>query len=606
MLIFSESLSSIQNQDLPSLTDVLPSNQTDSELYIASDNIIKPIRTEIVEPLPENTKTVVKPKPVPVEEKLPILEVSSRRVEEVQEVKIPLVGEVKGSTVQKIKPPSDQKDVKSLLVQEFGGVISPLNQEIKNSLSAENTLSQDFKNSLDREDKNTIAGKTKSKPEVEIKLTPKETSVLSSDVLEGQKNEIYIAKEVVEEESEANEIETDWQYQLPSPPTAFRDSTSPSYYGNDSEEAFKGDSVVTNPALFEKLKLVENKRTTEESRSEKTEVDRSPLEEKQIKKPKAEGENQDFAKDFLIGQNNLSQEEDKEILNKLSLEHLEKRKSLVYNRELSTSLKTARGLTDNKSSAEDFLHTKHSVVLGELEGVITNTKTKTISRSTSRVENTVQDSALPNFKITTYDNPKKKINIFEDDTVRSNTDKIIGAADSASNLTKNSSSISQKEFHEVFTLKRNSLNGRSMENISYRHSSYEDSFRNSFESNLRNDFESNPTINKNLFENGNDNKDLFFFKKPSEYGMYKSRSEFIGRSQDSTAISRSDSFSTNYVRSSWSPSNPVKRSQSQLVLNKRTFGESRGFEMHEELMKSNSLFDVSGLQSLEVICNFII
>lgn len=129
----------------------------------------------------------------------------------------------------------------------------------------------------------------------------------------------------------------DWHYQLPSPPKAFRDSSPPIQSNYSASESDFKDSVVTSPELFEKLRNLEDR--------ESASSEEPPL-------------------------------------NTLSLEHLEKRKSLVYNRELATSLKMA----DNADPKPKYTQ-----------------------------------QTLPNFKITTYDVPKhQNIKVFEDDTVRSN------------------------------------------------------------------------------------------------------------------------------------------------------------------------------------------
>lgn len=255
--------------------------------------------------------------------------------------------------------------------------------------------------------------------------------------------------------------ECDWQYQLPSPPTAFRDASPVVEVASSSltNNVLSEDSVVTSPELFEKLHQVKNSQSESDTMS-------------------------------------TISEEEKGICNKLSLEHLEKRKSLVYNRELSTSLK----LTEETKE-------KHNELLNELEVAIQ--KPNELIR---RKEIKKTESVLPNFVITTYDNPKKKIKVFEDDSVRSNEQE------------KN---------------RRNSLDE---------------------------------------------------FKKP--FNVVKRNS--ITKLQNENIVARSGSFSTDL--SSWKPVHPVKRSKSQLTVARN--GVENGQD--DGMSRSNSLFDVSGLHSLEV------
>lgn len=252
--------------------------------------------------------------------------------------------------------------------------------------------------------------------------------------------------------------DVDWQYQLPSPPTAFRDA-SPVEVVSTSLTNIE-DSVVTSPELFEKLDQMKDSQTESDTHS-------------------------------------TISEEERRICNKLSLEHLEKRKSLVYNRELSTSLK----LTEETKE-------KHNDVINELENVI---QKQTPEVTVRRKETKKSESVLPNFVITTYDNPKKKIKVFEDDSVRSN--------------------------------------------------------------NRKHSLESEPT-----------------FKRP--FDVVKRHS--ITKIQNENNVMRSGSFSTDL--NSWKPVNPVKRSKSQLTVARNCVENGENGEMS----RSNSLFDVSGLHSLEV------
>lgn len=317
----------------------------------------------------------------------------------------------------------------------------------------------------------------------------------------------------------SNDIENDeWQYQLPSPPNGFRDNSPTSQLVNNQiDDDFKCDSVVTSPELFEKLKDVQN----------------------------------DKESTITNNSSDMNSVNNEEICNKLTLENLEKRKSLVYNRELATSLKFAQGdnnKIDNRTTAVvDSFKSQCTYVMNELEDALQHNKTlKQDVRSDDRItqQTTITDSVLPNFKITTYDNPKNNINIFEDDSVRSNN--------TISNDKRNSIPTIDADYYA-------------------RRSSYEFK-RPTFIKN-----KSKTLVNNNNNNVGNNNK-------------YQ---------ENNITVVRSGSFSTNALNNNWSPSNPVKRSKSQVALNKY---KDDGTEKSEEktLTKSNSLFDVSGLQSLEV------
>lgn len=311
------------------------------------------------------------------------------------------------------------------------------------------------------------------------------------------------------------ELENDWQYQLPSPPTAFRDlspsnMTDVTNYDTVTLEEFKGDSVITNPMLFEKLERVKDRQSEIETVSDV---------------------------------NSTLSEEERPMLNKLTLENLEKRKSLVYNRELSTSLKIAQDSNTNHTRSENRVHSSHSDVINELEDIIQHGQSKTLSRHNSCAEdyNAVFDRHLPNFQISTYDKPKSKINIFEDDSVRSNV-----------------------EIHVK-------------DEVPY--------------DNVR------QTSDNSAVENDT-------FKKPQEFGKYKAptRSNFYVKNNHApTNIMRSESFSSpNHNVYKWKPQIPVQRSKSQVALNQ--YKEDKVTENGtESLSRSNSLLDVPELQSLEVM-----
>lgn len=300
------------------------------------------------------------------------------------------------------------------------------------------------------------------------------------------------------------ELEMDWQYQLPSPPKAFRDSSPVVFTETKSESII--DSVVTSPELFEKLKEVKENQSEKESFSDIT---------------------------------STVSEDEKPLLSTLSLENLEKRKTLVYNRVLATSLKMPE--EEKKTENETF-----SSSLTKFEKTYDE-----ISKSSPK-ENALMRSTLPNFKITTYDNPKQKLKVFEDETIHSNTDRV-----------NNTNSLNE----QMSPLRKNFI-GRSMENISSR---------------------------KNSLENGYDND----YKPSTNYTFYKpatNRGQFT--------VNRSESFKKEQT---WIPAKPVTRSVSQVALNNK-YKDNRKFLQTDEdsLTKSNSLFDVSGLQSLGVCVDNLI
>ncbi|XP_018565526.1 MATH and LRR domain-containing protein PFE0570w isoform X2 [Anoplophora glabripennis] len=316
--------------------------------------------------------------------------------------------------------------------------------------------------------------------------------------------------------------EIDWHYQLPSPPKAFRDS-SPAHFNED--ESFTGqsvtdfkDSVVTSPELFEKLKAVED------SQSEKGTV----------------------TSDLT----SVVSEEEKPLLNTLSLENLEKRKSLVYNRELATSLKMT-DIIESKSVKTDTF----SSSLKQFESTYNEISKSSLPRETGeltyRKVNT-STHTLPNFKISTYDQPKQKIKVFEDDTIRSNTDYF---------NTNTAETTSFSSSH------RKSDGGHSIEVLPVRKSSLDDQSNHSHEE--------------------------------REYKFYKPQVSAMPRSfGPMSSIFRSESFS---IDNTWVPAKPVSRSKSQLTLNSNKYKEEKIESSIEDLSRSNSLYDVSGLQSLEVM-----
>ncbi|CAG9854088.1 unnamed protein product [Phyllotreta striolata] len=269
-------------------------------------------------------------------------------------------------------------------------------------------------------------------------------------------------------EADPDICDIDWQYQLPSPPQAFRDS-SPVTVAD-----FK-DSVVTSPELFEKRAAPSI--SSFDARSAST-----------------------FAPD-------------EPPLSTLSLEVLEKRKSLVYNRELSTSLKDdmdpyARSLSRFETAFVEVQKSSHR-----------NSEGRYARRPPSAT------NTLPNFKISTYDRPKERIKVFEDDTIRSSE-----------------GGYRQSQRYMA----------ASMESISVRKGTLD--------------------------------------AKPAEkeYVFYKD-----------------DAASTNYGSAygdGWSPSKAVSRSKSYLTLNGNSkYKAEKNNSASKGIERSNSLYDVSGLQSLGVM-----
>lgn len=267
------------------------------------------------------------------------------------------------------------------------------------------------------------------------------------------------------------------------------------------------------------------------------------------------------------------------MFSKLTLENLEKRKSLVYNRELSTSLKIAQ---DNVSSSSSINNTdiednvkKCSTVLSELEEVITrnnNNSNKLLTRhnSCSIIEKPIIDSNLPNFKISTYNKPKSRINIFEDDSIRSNVDSSLKSSsfvDIPDGSCSDATSSTKPYCYEKMYLP----------NTPFRRMSTEKSLPGNCE-----------------------------FKKPQEYVNYGSKYKTNAAKynfENSNNVVRSESFTANNV---WKPQNRVQRSRSQIMLNKNNQESEVNVVNDDYLQRSNSLFDVSGLQSLEVCIFFII
>ncbi|KRT83252.1 hypothetical protein AMK59_4041, partial [Oryctes borbonicus] len=375
-------------------------------------------------------------------------------------------------------------------------------------------------------------------PEEEIKTPETEMSIILSE----SKNEADSG--ICEKED--LELETVWQYQLPSPPKAFRDASPavPTTISQYDTETLP-DSVVTNPELFEKLQYVKDIQDAE------------------------------IESDIP----SVVSEEEKEICNKLTLEHLEKRKSLVYNRELATSLKFAQ---NSESSEHKSVTTTKSDVINELEDTISrnhvtddyNNQTNALNASTTKSSENFKtaplDRNLPNFQISSYDTKKEKINIFEDDTIRSNSSQISTVPKASPPPTPALDKPENRPTNKIIPS------------------------------------ETLATHERNVPESS-ENQDDETFKKPQEISAYRLKNSFYEKNKNINAntvnnnsINRSGSFTMN--TEIWTPTIPVKRSKSQVALNKYKEESVDGNTKPESLSRSNSLLDVSSsLQSLEVI-----
>lgn len=330
---------------------------------------------------------------------------------------------------------------------------------------------------------------------------------------------IVVPKEFTDAKHVEATDDIDWQYQIPSPPKGFRDR-SPGYF-NETPKSDCKDSVVTSPELFEKLKTIEDNQCDKET----------------------------VASDI----SSVISEEEKPLCNNLSLENLEKRQSLVYNRELTTSLKMSESETvPRRSEAVDSF----SRSLSKFESTfIEIQKSSQIKEDHGSKYVRIAPNALPNFKISTYDRPKQKIKVFEDNTVHSN----------AENFTKSQKSPAKAAAAPALS---RSFLGRSMENIAFK---------------PPRDMSSS------------------YFREEKEY-KYASR-EMPKSFGPVTSVFRSESFSS---ESGWSPTKPVSRSKSQLSLNTIKQRERQSQKSESNMSRSNSLYDVSGLQSLGVsLCIFI-
>ncbi|KAL1513426.1 hypothetical protein ABEB36_002839 [Hypothenemus hampei] len=267
-----------------------------------------------------------------------------------------------------------------------------LQQEEKSLESTDSGITQDVHVEREKDTDQASGFRTPPPPPIFDDVVENETDIHPPPIPLSNLSETNDQKSLDKSlESEKELAEIYWQYQLPSPPKAFRDSSPVNTTEETSSLSDYKDSVVTSPELFEKLKPLEDKDTI---KSEEASI--------------------------------VSEEP----LNTLTLEHLEKRKSLVYNRELATSLK----MTDNLETSD-----RGTSSHGDFQ-----TAAFQESGKPKKPTRTSQHHTLPNFKITTYDVPKhQNITVFEDDTIRSNMH------GSRSNLVQSTENISFGKRHSV-------------------------------------------------------------------------------------------------------------------------------------------------------------
>ncbi|XP_044730916.1 uncharacterized protein LOC123293967 isoform X2 [Chrysoperla carnea] len=339
---------------------------------------------------------------------------------------------------------------------------------------------------------------------------------------------------------EFNSDDAEWQYQLPSPPTAFRD-TSPTNF----TEVTNYDTITLNglpsPKLLDEKSTTDSSSCSQEQRSETTtivtESEKILPEYAEIATPP-----QEFSD-----------------IKHFSVETLEQRKSQVLDKQLA-SLKLEPPVNNPKEKLRN-----------ELEEVLHNVPKIPKQSKVKQQEITTQTdiSTLPNFKLTTYDQPKRVINIFEDDSVRSNVDTkmaekkspIVDVVDSAP-IIKRSSGISERDMNIMNSLQNN------------------------------NDFKKPIVVD---------------IKKKSIEKPSKSIENLYERS--SNGIQRADSFSISESNNGIAESlNPVKRSKSHVSLNKyKLFNggsntiDLNGVTSSSPPRKTSSQWDISDLQSLQVM-----
>lgn len=343
---------------------------------------------------------------------------------------------------------------------------------------------------------------------------------------------------------EFNSDDAEWQYQLPSPPTAFRD-TSPTNF----TEVTNYDTITLNglpsPKLLDEKSTTDSSSCSQVQRSETTtivtESEKILPEYAEIATPP-----QEFSD-----------------IKHFSVETLEQRKSQVLDKQLA-SLKLEPSVNNPKEKLRN-----------ELEEVLHNVPKIPKQSKVKQQEITTQTdiSTLPNFKLTTYDQPKRVINIFEDDSVRSNVDTkvaekkspIVDVVDSAP-IIKRSSGISERDMNIMNSLQNN------------------------------NDFKKPIVVD---------------IKKKSIEKPSKSIENLYERS--SNGIQRADSFSISESNNGITESlNPVKRSKSHVSLNKyKLFNggsntiDLNGVTSSSPPRKTSSQWDISDLQSLQVSSLFL-
>lgn len=361
-----------------------------------------------------------------------------------------------------------------------------------------------------------------------------------------------------------DDLDAEWQYTLPSPPTAFRDSSPTNFtdvtnYDTVTFNGLTSDSIVTSPALFEKLESISHTRSEvdEDTVSNSSSVNKSNKKQESVENANVSAKS--------VKEKSAEEMKQEEVLTSkyLSLETLEKRKSLVLEREIA-SLKIAQNQSVPSTEQTANLQSQRDSLKNEIEEVIQNrsrsaTLSRTNSQSREKLLLSAADSTLPNFKITTYDQPKSKINIFEDDSIRSS---YIDATPVKPRAKTNIQSV-QSEDMDILRKRNNSLVNASTENIYF-------AKRNSM--------------------------DDFIFKKPDLPVKFNKKPGIESRENKyADMVSRSESFSSQ--KHIWNRSSPVKRSKSHISLDKYNKEDT---STEESLHKSNSLYNVSGLQSLGV------
>lgn len=320
----------------------------------------------------------------------------------------------------------------------------------------------------------------------------------------------------------------DWQYQLPSPPTQFRDTSPINTNAIIPSTIEYSKSDISTPELFQKLEHIHNYQSSQSGRSEQSHRSEQSLQSQQSSQSETTTITSEPDRLLTIPPEGFSDTEH------LSIEALEFRKSQFLEKELA-SLKPEPclpGITRQKS-----------MLINELEEVIHNPKAVKVQSVKKEDYN-----SLPNFKLTTYDQPKRVINIFEDDSIHSNVDMKI---DSRNSEVKRG--ISEREMNIMNT--------------------------------MQNEFKKPVVV---------EIKKKSDFRKSQE--ILQARRQSI-ENISSNGIHRSDSFNVSNMLNGLE-GNPVKRSKSHLSLNK--YKQSLGKDDVDAVRKTSSQWDISELQSLQV------